>query len=323
MRLSPALRLTAVFLAIGLAGCGTSRPEPVRAPAPADRDEVAVSEAADDDVSRVGLAATMELPPNPFGDTAAVDLGDLSVIDGVDETLGAEASASGVDPNAVTVSRYYYDDESTYYYDDVEADLVDYGQGLDDEYYYGGYHANYYRYGDPAFFPSLYTYYRPYRVHRRFLSYGWFPTWRHRRAFNRARFAVVVDPFFYDPFFYDPFFYDPFFYDPFRFRTGVFVSFGFGRFGGYRQGFRDGFFTGFYGPGFYGRPRHRGYFGSFRSGGRAFSADDGDRGPVRGIPGTRSSPIAESATNPARQPARRGLAPARLPRVPADGGITR
>ena len=51
--------------------------------------------------------------------------------------------------------------------------------------------------------------------------------------------------------------------------------------------------------------------------------DDGRRSRVRGLPGTSTSPIAQSSTDPSRQPARRGLAPARLPRPSTDRGITR
>lgn len=317
MRLS--IRLAAVLLAAGLTGCATSRPEPVRAP---ERAEVAVSEAAADTVNgpaRVGLAATMDLPENPYGDTAAVDLGDLSMIDGVAEAepLGYGA-ASGTDPNAVTVSRYYYDDEGTYYYEDVEADLIDYGQGADDDYYYGGYYADYYRYSDPAYYPSYYSYYRPYRVYRPYLRYGWYPTWHHRRWATR----------YYAGYHYDHY-YDPYawgYYDPYWHRPGVYVSigWGWGSYGsGYRHGYYDGYHAGYYGPGYYGRPRHRGYYSGYRYNGTRRGDDDGVRGPVRGIPGSNSSPIAQSTPNPSRQPARRGLAPARLPRVPADGGITR
>ncbi len=319
----PIRRLAFLALAAALAGCATSRPEPAPPRAP-------VAQADTAGPARVGLAATMDIPENPYGDTAevavptpediasgAVPLGNP---EGAPETraMGSYGTGAGgaLDPSDVTVSRYYYQDEGTYYYEDVAADLDDYAQGADDEVYYGGYSAGYYRYGDPAYFPSPYRYYRPYATYRPYVRFGWYPTWRHRRAWaHRA---------YYDPYYAGYGYYDPWAYDPW-YGPGVSVSigwgyggYGYGGYGygaGYRDGFYDGYASGYYGPGYYGRPRHRGY-NDFRDG-----YDDGRRSRIRSL--ARATPAVQSVPDPARQPARRGLAPARLPSAAGPGGITR
>ena len=314
--LRPALGLA---LAAVLAGCYSSRPalvERERGPAPV------VPDTAEAGPARVGLAATMDLPENPYGDTAAValpeasDLPSLNTIDGQED----DYAEGGVDPADVSVTRYYYDDAGTYYYEDVEDDLRDGGLGVDDDYYYGGYYADYYRYADPSYFPSLYTYYRPYRVYNPYRQFGWYNTW------NRRYGAFGYSPYFaYD--FYSPYWYDPFFYGPgFHFAAGFGFGGGFGfydPFFGYGPGFGYGYgpsfayfpTAGYYGPGFYGRPRSADYY-SYRDVRERRGSDDGVRSPVRGAPGTNTSPIVESTPNPARMPARRGLNPARIPRDP-------
>ena len=221
MRHSPTLRLAAFALLATLAGCATSRPN--LATAPAQRAEQARPDSTRGP-ARVGLAATMNVPDNPYGDTAAVAIPDPADVEsGAALPLaynGAPADGA-VDPNAVTVSRYYYDDEATYYYEDVQEDLSDYGQGYDDDYYYGGYYADYYRYADPAYYPSVYSYYRPYRTYSPYYRYGWYPTW------NRRHWAQP----YYAGAFYDPFGYDPYWsYGP-----GISVSIGWG-YGGYGYG---------------------------------------------------------------------------------------
>ncbi|MDT0631550.1 hypothetical protein RQM47_02295 [Rubrivirga sp. S365] len=316
--LRPALALA---LVTALAGCYSARPALVerdRGPAPV------VPDTAEAGPARVGLAATMDVPQNPYGDTAAVALPDagelpsLNAIDGrADGSDDAYAEGGAVDPSAVSVTRYYYDDAGTYYYDDVEADLADGGLGVDDDFYYGGYYADYYRYGDPSYYPSLYTYYRPYRVYNPYRRFGWYNTWGRRYgAFGHSPY-YAYDPFFSYGGVYDPFFYDPFFYGP---GVHVSVGFGFGGFGygGYGYGHNPYFAgAGYYGPGYYGRPRHHNYY-TYRE---RRGADDGVRSPVRGMPGTPSSPIVESTPNPARVPARmpvrRGLNPARISGDPA------
>ncbi len=322
-------RLTALAAGLVLAGCATSRPDADRQPV--DEPQAPAAQAEASGPARVGLAATMDVPDNPYGDTAIVDLPTPDEIASGAVPLGTTESGE-VDPSTITVGRYYYDDEGTTYYDDVAADLDDDGQGADDYYYYGGYYADYYRYGDPAYYPSPYTYYRPYATYRPYVRYGWYPTWRHRRYWARA--------YYYDPYGYDPYSYDPYYagayYDPYWYGPGVTVSIGWGWGGygygsGYRHGYYDGYvdgsYAGYYGPGYYGRPRSRGY-DTFRDEGRG--GDDGRRSRIRGLPGTSSSPVAQSSPDPARQPARRGLSPAHLPSRtdPApvrrtDPGITR
>ena len=304
-----------LVLGAALTGCASSRIQR------ADASARTASRPVPSDTARVGLAATMTIPDNPYGDSA-----DVAIPAPEDIASGAVPLATpaegAVDPSQVTVSRYYYQDEGTYYYEDVADDLDDYAQGDDDDVYYGGYYASYYRYGDPAYYPSPYTYYRPYGTYRPYVRYGWYPTWRHRRAWVRS--AHYAGWAYYDPY------YGWGYYDPYTYGPGVYVSigWGWGGYGSYGAGYRDGFYdgayggyhggyasSGYYGPGYYGRPRHRGY-DDWRDAGR----DDGRRGRVRGLPGT---PVAvQSGSDPARQPARRGLAPARLPRGD-DGGITR
>jgi len=294
--------LAVVALAAVLAGCASSRPDgwtDDARKAPAD---------TTDSPARVGLAATMEIPENPYGDTAAVEVPAAE-----DIASGAVPLGVVVDPDDITVGRYYYGDEGTTYYEDVADDLADDGQGWDDDVYYGGYDAAYYHYADPAFFPSPYRYYRPYATYRPYVTFGWYPTWHHRRYWARpyyAGYGTYYDPYF-DPYAYA--YYGHGYYDPF-FGPGLYVSVGVGY--GYGHG---GHYAsaGYYGPGYYGRPRHRGYYDGFRG------DDDGTRSRVRGLPGSRTSPIAQSQPDPSRQPARRGLAPARLPRPSTDRGITR
>ena len=322
----PVRRLAFLVLAAALAGCASSRPDPVRAP---------VAQADTSGPARVGLAATMEIPENPYGDSAAVAIPSPEDVASGAVPLSAPAEAGtramgsygagAVDPSEVTVSRYYYQDEGTYYYEDVAADLDDYAQGADDEVYYGGYHADYYRYSDPAYYPSPYRFYRPYATYRPYVRFGWYPTWRYRRGWAG----------YYDPYYAGYGYYDPWAYDPWGYGSGfsISVGFGYGGYGyggfggygygsGYRDGFYDGYASGYYGPGYYGRPRTRGY-DDYR---RYEGYDDGRRGRVRGI--GREPVAAQSSSDPARsptsarQPARRGLAPARLPRA-GSGGITR
>ncbi|MGB3541531.1 MAG: hypothetical protein WBA11_01280, partial [Rubrivirga sp.] len=290
--------LAVLVLAAGLTGCATTfrsaEPEPSYQAAP----DAPAAQADPEGPARVGLAATMELPENPYGDTAVVDIPDPADIASGAVPFGT-VDTDSIDASDITVSRYYYEDENTLYYEDVAADLEDDGQGYDDDVYYGGYDAGYYRFSDPAFHPSPFTYYRPYRTYRPYVHFGWYDTWHLRHRWGRGYYA---GGFYHDPFF-DPWFYDPW-YGP-----GLNVSFGWGGFGygfggfGYGRGFRDGYWagrhSGYYGPGYYGRPRHRQFYDGVRGG------DDGRRGRVQAIPGTR---VAQSSPDPARQPARRGLA---------------
>ena len=331
---SPLLpRLSVLALAAALAGCASSRPDDGWRQS-ADRPAAPVAQADTSGPARVGLAATMDIPDNPYGDTAAVEVPAAADIASGAVPLGRPAedgyADGGVDPNAITVGRYYYDDEGTTYYEDVADDLADDGQGYDDDVYYGGYYADYYRYGDPAYYPSVYTYYRPYSTYRPYVHYGWYPTWRHRRHWHRPYYAGYG---YYDPYYagyVDPY-YGWGYYDPWSYGPGVHVSVGFGwggyGYGSYGHGYRDGYYdgryyssAGYYGPGYYGRPRHRRYYDDYRDG---RGDDDGRRSRIQGLPGSNTSPIAQSAPDPSRQPARRGLAPARLPRPSAEPGITR
>ena len=314
----PALRpALGIALAAVLAGCYSSRPalvERERGPAPVVPDTVEQGPA------RVGLAATMDLPENPYGDSADVAVPDPAALPSLNQIDGREDdyADAGVDPADVAVTRYYYDDAGTYYYEDVADDLADGGLGADDDYYYGGYYADYYRYGDPSYYPSLYTYYRPYRVYNPYRQFGWYNTWNRRYgAFGYSPYYAGGYYDFYDPYFAYGGFYDPFFYGP---GFGINVSFGYG-FGGYGFDPYYGYgYAGYYGPGYYGRPRYNDYY-TYRdspSYHRRRGQDDGVRSPVRGAPGTASSPVVESMPNPSRMPSRRGLNPARIPRDPVS-----
>ncbi|MEM0962493.1 MAG: hypothetical protein AAGK21_08175, partial [Bacteroidota bacterium] len=181
MRTSSIRLAVVAALALGASGCATSfrsaAPDP---PPTADAEPAGASPAEAEGPARVGLAATMDIPDNPYGDTAEVAIPDPSAIEAGVVPFGELADASDIDASDITVSRYYYGDEGTLYYEDVAADLQDDGQGYDDEVYYGGYDASYYRYADPAFYPSPYRYYRPYRIYRPYAQFGWYRTWNRR-----------------------------------------------------------------------------------------------------------------------------------------------
>ncbi|HEX8385165.1 MAG TPA: hypothetical protein VF576_03220, partial [Rubricoccaceae bacterium] len=281
--LGPLARTGLVAAALVVAGCSSSRPEPDPPPTSA----------------RVGLAATMDIPANPYGDSLDV------AAPGLDGALGA---AEGADPyglgddqpdaaaqGGVTVSRYYYDDQTTYYVDDqtggYEAyDATDY----DDGYYYGGYASDYYRYDDPSYYPSVYSYYRPYRTYRPYLRFGWAGTWgdryHARRHWRSARYGSPYDPYYYSAAYYDPYYYNAYYFDPYYYGPSLSLSFGWGGGFGYGSGYSDGYYdgysdasyAGYYGPGYYGNPG--GYGGGHSDGGYDDGRDDGERGPVGGTP---------------------------------------
>ena len=182
MRLLSSLRPTgalaaALSVALGvstLAGCASSRPEP-------DPPRTA---------ARVGLAATMQIPANPYGDSLAADDAP-PVAASVKKQTDPYGLQSAPSPDDVTVSRYYYDDQNTYYVDDqpqagssggydgsYDSSYGDAAQTSVDDHYYGGYASDYYRYDDPAYYPSVYTYYRPYSTYRPSRTLPPCPSWR-------------------------------------------------------------------------------------------------------------------------------------------------
>ena len=100
------------------------------------------------------------LEDGPFGDPLAIqDAEPLEVLPWAEDTTETELEA-------LTVSRYYYDDDGTYYYEEADP-------GYEDSYEYSSYAADYYRYDDPYFYASPYVYYEPYTSYSPYYRYGW------------------------------------------------------------------------------------------------------------------------------------------------------
>ena len=262
----PLLRVGLLSAAIAVAsGCSSSRPDPEPPPS-----------------SRVGLASSMPLPANPYGDALDVDVPPLPPLAAkAPDPYGLTEAPSVPAAQDVTVSRYYYDDQNTYYTSDAApADNVSYDGSYNpdayayttaDDAYYGGYAADYYAYADPAFFASPFQFYQPFQVYQPYLQFGWAPTWNRRFASRRAWRSARFGNAFYDPYYFCATYYDPFFFDPFL--AGPFAQVGFG-FGGFGVGWGYGWGGGF--GGFGGGFGFGGFGGGFGGGGFAYGAGYAD-----------------------------------------------
>ena len=245
--------LLLVATAAATSGCVTREVIVERVPPPPP---VTEKPAGDDVAPRVGLMGDLDDPFAPDSErvAAAPAVGWNSETEA--PTVRYYSQSGDYDPDAVTVTRYYYGDEGTYYQDAPRSWGPDY-----DDAYYGGYYSDYYRYGYVRYRPVVYNYYRPYYAYRPYRHYGR-PFWAYAgHAYRGPWYAYhggwYADPYYWGPGYYDaPFFivasyYDPFYYggwyyDPFCIRPGLAISFGWGSFhdwgsyyAGYDRGYRD------------------------------------------------------------------------------------
>ncbi|MEO0559255.1 MAG: hypothetical protein AAF170_13845, partial [Bacteroidota bacterium] len=144
------LALIAVLVAV-VSGCSSSRnavePEPTV-------DASAVE-------PRIGLAATFEVPENPYADSSEVTDEAVPFTAAADEGVSQSAwtmaaDTTEIDPNAIVVSRYDYGQGEV---TTTEASYTDYDEAIDayEEYYgeYPGYASETYSYADPTLYPSV------------------------------------------------------------------------------------------------------------------------------------------------------------------------
>src|SRR5690606_17571037 len=204
-RAHPRLLTLAAALALApLAGCYTQLGAPSsqsHAATPAPQPAAAPAEVQ----PRIGVANDPYL--DPYAEDASAE-GEAAYAEQEEPGVGwgvaaPESARRYSDPDAVSVSRYYYGDERTYYYDEG-----DYGGGYsdydpyDDGYYYGGYSADYYHYA-PTYYSPVYVYYRPYYYHRPYYRYAWY-----RPHYYRPYYTPFYDvAYFYDPFYYGSWYY--------------------------------------------------------------------------------------------------------------------
>ena len=319
------LALGAVLVAAA-SGCSSSReaaaPEP-EVPATAVQ-------------PRVGLAATFEVPENPYAETPDEAEPVPFAASATPAPQLAPADTVEIDPNSIVVSRYDYgsSEAETEPYTDYEEAVEDY-----EDYYgeYPGYAADYYRYADPTLYPSVYTYYSPYRTQRTYRRHGWCRSGYYGSVYYNPYRVGYYDPYIgmycypygryrsglyvsvgwgwggyghgYDPYYYDSY-YSPYYSHGYGYGYGY--GSGYGYRSGYRHGYSDGYYAGSYRPYRYdGRTRYRG--GNY---------DDGERGRMR--PGVLTRGGADLAGRSAPDPSRtgrrsterRGLAPPLADRRP-------
>ena len=213
---------------------------------------------------RVGLAATFEVPENPYADSSEAMAAAVPFTSASDEGLSQSAwttasDTNEIDPNAIVVSRYDYGQSEagqTETYTDYEEALEEY-----EDYYgaYPGYASETYRYADPALYPSVYSYYNPYRTHRTYRRHGWCRAGYYASVHYNPYRIGYYDPYVgmycytyrrglyvsvgvgwggYDPYYYDPY-YSPYYHNPFYV---PYVTYGYSRgYRGYSRGYRDGY----------------------------------------------------------------------------------